>query len=312
MEGEPAHCQQRRALAKAAVRIESDAFSDHRIDTLAILAGYSNKFEALGRMAHLWRTCTQREVYVLPETTVAIFLGPRGVEALIEAELGERAEGGIRIRGTKGRIEWLKNLRANASAGGRAAKERRLAIHKEPQTSSTVVAEGTPSGTSGQTGECQTEPQTEPQTSARGVPDRCPLTLTPSILKSPLPPATGGERAIEATGTDRLFARYWAAVPNKKAKQDAVRAFRRLKPTEEVLNRMLAALTVAKASAEWQKHEGMYIPYPAKWLRGGCWEDEATDLRPSSPTPATIKTAPQSIINPPSAEPAFPRKVAAV
>jgi hypothetical protein len=108
------------------VRIEDEAFADARIVVLGELAGY-NAYEALGRMAHLWRYCTQRRAYVAPRVVVSALLGPKGVEAIVGAELGELAEGGVRVRGTTGRIEWLDEVRGTAVAGGqvRAATAQR-------------------------------------------------------------------------------------------------------------------------------------------------------------------------------------------
>src|SRR5687767_2807314 len=97
------------------------AFADARIELLGDVAGY-NRFEALGRLAHLWRVCTQRKAYVVSTSLVIATLGPKGVEALLESELGEQTDGGIRVRGTEGRIEWLEAKRRAAAAGGEAKK----------------------------------------------------------------------------------------------------------------------------------------------------------------------------------------------
>jgi hypothetical protein len=102
-----------------AVRIEEAAFGDARFTALGELAGY-NEHEALGRMARLWRYCTQRNAYIAPEAIIRACLGPKGVEALIDADLGERTPEGIRIRGTSGRVEWLEEARNGSSAGGKA------------------------------------------------------------------------------------------------------------------------------------------------------------------------------------------------
>jgi hypothetical protein len=99
------------------VRIEDEAFADPRLDVLAALGGYS-RYEAMGRMAHLWRACTQRESYILSETIVGAIVG--STDILVEAELGERVDGGVRVRGTAGRIEWLGEKRATARAAGAA------------------------------------------------------------------------------------------------------------------------------------------------------------------------------------------------
>lgn len=85
----------------------------------------------------------------------------------------------------------------------------------------------------------------------------------------------------EKEDISQRFDRFWAAYPNKKAKQDAFRAFQKLKPDDDLLNRMLAALEREKESAQWQESGGRFIPHPATWLNGRRWEDETT-----SPTPA--------------------------
>jgi hypothetical protein len=107
----------------AAVRIEEVAFSDVRVQALADLAGYANAYEALGRLAHLWRHCTQRQAYVVSEPIVRACMGPNGVDALLGSELAERTAEGIRVKGTEGRIEWLETARENGRKGGRPRKK---------------------------------------------------------------------------------------------------------------------------------------------------------------------------------------------
>lgn len=69
------------------------------------------------------------------------------------------------------------------------------------------------------------------------------------------------------------FAQFWAAYPRKVAKQDALRAFAKIRPDAELLERMLASLERHKASRQWSRDGGQYIPYPATWLNGRRWED---------------------------------------
>lgn len=85
----------------------------------------------------------------------------------------------------------------------------------------------------------------------------------------------------EKEDISQRFDKFWVAYPNKKAKQDALRAFQKLKPDDDLLNRMLAALEREKESAQWQESGGRFVPHPATWLNGRRWEDETT-----SPTPA--------------------------
>lgn len=73
-----------------------------------------------------------------------------------------------------------------------------------------------------------------------------------------------------------LFARFWEKYPKKKAKDDARKAFDKRKPDEALLGRMLAALAVQCASADWLESDGKFIPHPATWLNDGRWQDEET------------------------------------
>lgn len=109
----------------APIRMEDEAFSDERYEDLARFAGLADADHARGKMARLWRQCTLESSYVLPRETVMRILGANGVEALVAARLGDVAKNGVRIRGTKGRIEWLKTLRNNkkfGKLGGRPKK----------------------------------------------------------------------------------------------------------------------------------------------------------------------------------------------
>jgi hypothetical protein len=66
------------------------------------------------------------------------------------------------------------------------------------------------------------------------------------------------------------FEKFYSEYPKKMARKDAEKAFRQLNPNDELLNKMLAALSSQKASKQWS--EGI-IPLPATWLRGERWND---------------------------------------
>lgn len=89
-----------------------------------------------------------------------------------------------------------------------------------------------------------------------------------------------GEPVTRASALDRRFAAFWAAYPKKVGKQDALRAFARLKVGEDQLAAMLAAIEQQRASPQWAKDGGQYIPNPATWLRQGRWEDEPLSASP--------------------------------
>ena len=124
----------------ASVRIEDEAFSDERYGVLAALCGLADPDHARGKMARLWRQCTAQRTYVLPIDLVCSVLGENGAEGIVKAALGEAVDGGIRIRGTKGRIEWLAKLRNNARKGGKAKSAKRHNAGKQEAAKSVPPA----------------------------------------------------------------------------------------------------------------------------------------------------------------------------
>ena len=71
------------------------------------------------------------------------------------------------------------------------------------------------------------------------------------------------------------FERFWQAYPRKADKRAALLAWKALRPSQELVNTMLAALTAQSESAPWKEAGGRYIPHPAKWLAHRRWEDAA-------------------------------------
>lgn len=78
-----------------------------------------------------------------------------------------------------------------------------------------------------------------------------------------------GEPKPEPAG----FVEFWSAYPRKTAKDDARRAWKK-KKCAAVSSEILVAIRLAKASDDWTKEGGKYIPFPATWLNRGGWEDD--------------------------------------
>lgn len=83
-------------------------------------------------------------------------------------------------------------------------------------------------------------------------------------------------RAREGEWLEKSFNEFWSAYPKKTAKQQALKAFQKLNPNEELLNIILRSLERQKHSVQWTKDGGQYVPYPATWLNGKRWEDDPT------------------------------------
>ena len=70
------------------------------------------------------------------------------------------------------------------------------------------------------------------------------------------------------------FEEFWNVYPKRSAKQDAIKAWKKLKVDETLFQTIVAAIERQKKSSQWQEDGGKYIPHPATWLNGHRWEDE--------------------------------------
>ncbi len=99
----------------ASVRIEDEAFNDDRIAVLGDLLGTS-RYDALGRLAYLWRQATAMGSAVLSDELVARHVDP---DKLIKAGLGARHKCGVLLRGASDRVMWLKEKREAGKENGK-------------------------------------------------------------------------------------------------------------------------------------------------------------------------------------------------
>lgn len=72
----------------------------------------------------------------------------------------------------------------------------------------------------------------------------------------------------------KRFDEFWQAYPKRVAKGDAKKAWLKLRPSKELLARIVKAIGEQKKSEQWRRDRGQFIPYPATWLRADRWEDE--------------------------------------
>jgi len=70
------------------------------------------------------------------------------------------------------------------------------------------------------------------------------------------------------------FDQFWNTYPKKVGKEAARKSWMRLKPNEELFNKILAAVENATRSSQWKQEKGRFIPNPATWLNQGRWDDE--------------------------------------
>ena len=70
------------------------------------------------------------------------------------------------------------------------------------------------------------------------------------------------------------FLRFWKVYPKKVGKGAAWKAFLKLDPDAEHVDKMVSTIELWKKSKEWTKDDGQFIPHPTTWLNQGRWEDE--------------------------------------
>ncbi len=73
---------------------------------------------------------------------------------------------------------------------------------------------------------------------------------------------------------DPQFARFWASYPRRCAKKDARKAWAKLNPNAELVERIVAALEWQVPAYQWDGASADYAPYPASWLNSERWTDE--------------------------------------
>jgi len=254
----------------ASVRIDADAFTDYRFDVLAQLLGLPDADCARGKMLTIWRYCTQTQRHVIPVPYAVHVLGIPGPSALIDSKLGVKHPQGIRIKGTKGRIEWLSKLRAAGHLGAKHGKK-----GGRPRKTPTGVI---------------TNRIEKPLEGLSQKPLPAPA-LVP-VQDQDQPPPTPPSRTKRAGGSvcPADFAQFWEVYPRKVKKADAVKAWTKIAPDPPLFARIIAAVTAQKSWDEWTRDDGRYIPHPATWLNAQQWDDEppqvAERYHPASATDA--------------------------
>ena len=76
----------------------------------------------------------------------------------------------------------------------------------------------------------------------------------------------------EASVCDARFDEFWIQYPRKENKQGAIKAFKKLNPSEKLFEEILLALSKQKS---WSAFQNGYAPHAATWLNAKRWEDQA-------------------------------------
>lgn len=76
------------------------------------------------------------------------------------------------------------------------------------------------------------------------------------------------------------FDEFWAAYPKKEAKKAAMKAWKKLKPNDDLQQTILADIRQRK-DGSWKDRERRFIPNPATYLNGARWTDEQAAAEPA-------------------------------
>lgn len=114
-----------------------------------------------------------------------------------------------------------------------------------------------------------------PDSGTTTVPDSGTITVPDS--------GTGIKQTIEQTieqtkdlyAHKAMFDSFWSNYPKKKSKPQALKAWLKMKPSDELANQIIESVKrSANHDRDWLKDGGTYIPFPATYLNGQRWEDE--------------------------------------
>jgi hypothetical protein len=87
------------------------------------------------------------------------------------------------------------------------------------------------------------------------------------------------------------FDQFWAVWPKRTAKEDAKKAWAKIKMTDDLLAMILKAVNAQKLT--WDNPK--YIKNPATWINGKCWEDETIVPNQTAFKPACVAVPPDKM-----------------
>jgi hypothetical protein len=104
----------------------------------------------------------------------------------------------------------------------------------------------------------------------------------------PKSPPRGRRTKSTAEWKPERFEGFWKFYPRGEGRQAAIRAWDRLQPSDELILRIGRALTLQKASPEWQA--GIGIPHASTYLNQQRWTDEKREITEAAPVQAAEPT----------------------
>jgi predicted phage replisome organizer len=88
-------------------------------------------------------------------------------------------------------------------------------------------------------------------------------------------PANAGDNGQQIVSfEEQAFNEFWKLYPKKVNKKGAFTSFKRIKHLKTELPLILAAVEKFKASKDWQKDNGQFIPHPQTFINQERWKDQ--------------------------------------
>lgn len=75
------------------------------------------------------------------------------------------------------------------------------------------------------------------------------------------------------------FENFWKLYPRRVNRQQALKAWNKLKPDDQLQATIHAAIKRQSRTEQWIKDSGKFIPHASTWLNGCRWEDEDREHR---------------------------------
>ena len=85
-------------------------------------------------------------------------------------------------------------------------------------------------------------------------------------------PENQGKATEKSDQIKESFLVFYGEYPRKIDKKIALRSWNKINPSLKLFDAIMAGLKDWKASDEWIKDDGKYVPYPATWLNRARWE----------------------------------------
>jgi len=85
-------------------------------------------------------------------------------------------------------------------------------------------------------------------------------------------------RELNRTARSADFDRFWSAYPRRVGKDAALAEWNKLRPDNDLVDLIIAKVEEQRASAQWLRDGGAFIPHPRTWLHQGRWKDEPVAL----------------------------------